>query len=70
MIFAGRNIGEAQVPSGIPLRKFDLMAVEAPFRWYFDKHGGKFDDGLDVEQIWASQQLHDASPVHGEFQNS
>jgi hypothetical protein len=53
-----------EMPTAAALRAFDLMSLEGAFRKYIRTHGnGLFDDGMTVEEIWASQQLYSAAPM-------
>ena len=44
---------------------FDLWSLEEQFRAYFAAHGDSYEEkgGLSLEEVWASQQLHDAKPM-------
>lgn len=52
-----------KMPTAGTLRSFDLMSLADSFRKYIRAHGeAVFDEGMTVEEVWASQQLYDACP--------
>ena len=52
------------MPAGATLRAFDIMSLESAFRDYIRTRGKDlFDQGMTLEETWASQELYSAVPM-------
>lgn len=55
---------EHELPTGTALADFDLLSLEPDFRRYVEANGGGlFEQGLTIDEVWASQTLFDGAPT-------